>query len=439
MSQVLFLLTLSALGLPRLQSFLLLPPATSTSSLDPRPVSRQGQGDTNAIAPPTCSRCRGNQRATRSASQPALVLSATTPDTTGEPSNQPKQSVRKKTKRPRKHPPVEDVEPFGEVGGDGGGGGLAGDPFANLISPTDYARDDSAAGSSTGPRASSLPPSSSEAALPEPSFKDRQKFERIMEEVLEEEKEEELPGILTKHIDFLLSVDVTSMTNDLIRQEPTMSRVNTLRNAYEFIVTFLESMVESTVDVQQENQTLLRLIIEAAKTSPDVFDKRMKKLQDRFTFEFVKYLDAEVERLEKVERDIAEKKKNSKKPADRNDIPTGGNEVLNVIRIVRTRVCAQVDLMMGEDVAILTRMLSYDDRFMMRAALRTVLKDKTPREIAAFGMLVSTTLKDVVALGSGVDPVLRSKLTDMADDIAAVGRDVEERQKDKQEREAEGA
>lgn len=53
-------------------------------------------------------------------------------------------------------------------------------------------------------------------------------------------------------------------------------------------------------------------------------------------------------------------------------------------------------------------------------------------------MLVSNTLKDVVALGSGVDPVLRSKLTDMADDIAAVRRDVEERQRDKQEREAEG-
>lgn len=68
-----------------------------------------------------------------------------------------------------------------------------------------------------------------------------------------------------------------------------------------------------------------------------------------------------------------------------------------------------------------------------------MLKDKTPQEIASFGMLVSTTLKDVVALGSGVDPVLRSKLTDMADDIAAVGRDVEERQNDKQEREAEGA
>lgn len=88
--------------------------------------------------------------------------------------------------------------------------------------------------------------------------------------------------------------------------------------------------------------------------------------------QFVKYLDAEVERLEKVEKDLVEKRKNRKPDDDpKTDPPIVGNEVLNVIRIVRTRVCAQVDLMMGEDVAVLTRMLSFDDRFMMRAALRT--------------------------------------------------------------------
>lgn len=44
--------------------------------------------------------------------------------------------------------------------------------------------------------------------------------------------------------------------------------------------------------------------------------------------------------------------------------------MLNVMKIVRVRVCAQVDLMFGEDVAVLSRLLSYDDRYMMRAALR---------------------------------------------------------------------
>ncbi len=94
----------------------------------------------------------------------------------------------------------------------------------------------------------------------------------------------------------------------------------------------------------------------------------------------MKYLDAEVERLERVEKDLAEQKKKREEKGEAadaaNDAPiviVGGNEneVLNVIRIVRSRVCAQLDLMMGEDVAVLTRMLSYDDRFMMRAALRT--------------------------------------------------------------------
>lgn len=60
-------------------------------------------------------------------------------------------------------------------------------------------------------------PQSAASSLPEPDHKARQKFGRIMEDVLAAEKEEELPALLTKHIDFLLSVDVTRLTNDLIR------------------------------------------------------------------------------------------------------------------------------------------------------------------------------------------------------------------------------
>lgn len=55
------------------------------------------------------------------------------------------------------------------------------------------------------------------SSLPKPTYEQRQKFGRIMEDVLGTEKEEELPALLTKHIDFLLSVDVTRLTNDLIR------------------------------------------------------------------------------------------------------------------------------------------------------------------------------------------------------------------------------
>lgn len=55
------------------------------------------------------------------------------------------------------------------------------------------------------------------SSLPSPKYEERLKFGRIMEDVLAAEKEEELPGLLTKHVEFLLSVDVTRLTNDLIR------------------------------------------------------------------------------------------------------------------------------------------------------------------------------------------------------------------------------
>lgn len=40
--------------------------------------------------------------------------------------------------------------------------------------------------------------------------------------------------------------------------EPTLDRVQTLRNAYDFIITFLEGVVESTADLQTKNRELLR-------------------------------------------------------------------------------------------------------------------------------------------------------------------------------------
>lgn len=49
-----------------------------------------------------------------------------------------------------------------------------------------------------------------------------------------------------------------------------MERVKTLRNAYDFVVTFLEGMVESTLDVQKENQGLLRCANNQQRTHSDL-------------------------------------------------------------------------------------------------------------------------------------------------------------------------
>lgn len=51
----------------------------------------------------------------------------------------------------------------------------------------------------------------------EPTYSDRVKFSNIMDDVLGCEAEADLPSTLTQHVEFLLSVDVTRLTNDLIK------------------------------------------------------------------------------------------------------------------------------------------------------------------------------------------------------------------------------
>lgn len=66
-----------------------------------------------------------------------------------------------------------------------------------------------------------------------------------------------------------------------------------------------------------------------------------------------------------------------------------------------------------------------------------MLGGRSPEGIQAFGKLVSSTLKDVTERGAGVDPFLRYKLADMADDVVVVARDIEDRKAAKAVEEAE--
>lgn len=100
---------------------------------------------------------------------------------------------RRNTKRPREHVPLAsaDVDENGEprlVGGE---------------------QQSIGQGSGDDPQSTS--------SFPEPTYSDRVKFSNIMDEVLGCEAEADLPSTLTQHVEFLLSVDVTRLTNDLIK------------------------------------------------------------------------------------------------------------------------------------------------------------------------------------------------------------------------------
>ncbi|CAM9299881.1 unnamed protein product, partial [Phaeothamnion confervicola] len=166
--------------------------------------------------------------------------------------------------------------------------------------------------------------------------------------------EHELPGILARSVDFLLSTDVTALVNELIAEETSADGVEAVAALYGFIVTFLEEFVDGAAAVQRRNQRLLSEILAVARTSILEFDSTMLALRSQLDFEFLKYLDAEA---------------GAAAAAD-------AAQLRRVLTVVRTRVCAEIDRGVSEDVAVLTRLLGFDDREQMRAALRGALASR---------------------------------------------------------------
>lgn len=88
--------------------------------------------------------------------------------------------------------------------------------------------------------------------MKEPTFEDRVKFGKIMEEILGTSREEELPSKLTPHIEFLMSVDVPRLTNELIRyvsflfaSDWAVSGVKKRKPPFPPVITFLSSLPAS--------------------------------------------------------------------------------------------------------------------------------------------------------------------------------------------------
>lgn len=139
----------------------------------------------------TLARDANHNRVRRSTTPPSL-FAAKNDDGAASSASEAGGEPRQRKKRPRKHVPVLEDS-------------ISGEPVVGTAEEVDL---EPWMGLNAG---------KSTSTLPEPTFKERKSFERIMEDVLGVEKNEELPGILTKHVEFLLSVDVTRLTNDLIR------------------------------------------------------------------------------------------------------------------------------------------------------------------------------------------------------------------------------
>ncbi len=186
------------------------------------------------------------------------------------------------------------------------------------------------------------------------------------------DKPEEAVCIMSKEVHALLKADCGSFMSDLIVKEPTPSSQTKLRSVFDFMLSFLESYVAEMKSVESQNANVVKDVILAAKGGAAELDGTIKQLCNagKLNYRVVQYLDAEVARLKVKEEEYLAHGEASQELVD----------MQGIIGVVRTRIAAEVEAQMGYEVAVLSRLLGFDDRYLMRSALRQALEEKNIKQ-----------------------------------------------------------
>lgn len=228
----------------------------------------------------------------------------------------------------------------------------------------------------------------------------RNRFRGVMEQLLNAEDEYELPGIVSSHVHVLLDTNCSALLAEMQAEAPNQVALDTLNNAYEFLLAFMELFVEQTIAIQHRNQQLLSEMLTAARAGITHFETKMTEVRDRLDVTLLTYLDGEAERMKAA----------------------GGAESLQAVSVIRARVAAEIDKLMGEEVSILNRLLGFEDRLVTRKALDAAMFQRSAQSGQRFVDLVRGTLQEVQKR-SQKDFSLEIKLQGILEDTLVISRD----------------
>jgi hypothetical protein len=149
---------------------------------------------------------------------------------------------------------------------------------------------------------------------------DLEKFRGILQNV-GSSKPEEIPSIIGKDLDFLLSRNLALLAKQCKQSCTTPTEGAAIDNQLEAVLTFLEEFVAMAQGMAADNKDLLREILQAASAGMDAFDTKIQSIASgsdpRYTPEFIRYLSTEISRLNQTI--IAEQDKSAGGPAQSAD------------------------------------------------------------------------------------------------------------------------
>ena len=185
----------------------------------------------------------------------------------------------------------------------------------------------------------------------------------------EEDKQNELPSLLTTNIEMILNViSIPDLLEEIITDEVNQQRadgeeekVEEISNAINTILTFTETFVEQTASIEDTYKQVLNKIFTSiapsvggltANTSDkktisimeNELDTLLKSESVSFTPGFLRHVEGECTRISNLKTPSSESTK-----------------MLQILRVIQTRILEELGKNIGEGAVVLGQLLGYDE------------------------------------------------------------------------------
>ena len=253
------------------------------------------------------------------------------------------------------------------------------------------------------------PPLSPEEGLPGDEKKNDQtqeedavkhQFRTLLEESVATTSPDHLPKLLANNMELIVKLqgdDGTRIIQELIKEAKEEGKEQYERTimVVDQILTFAEAFVEQASEMDSHNKKLLGKIIKTMTTkNEDALDEIMEKEKNNFSAGFLRHLEGECRRIEGAPTMTPESAR-----------------LLEIIRIIQTRVLEELGSDMGEAALVLGQLMGYDNKDELLGVLDAGLTVQGREFAVEMKELTVEALEGFQSVHGGVEPELVERVT----------------------------
>mmetsp|Transcript_6115 Transcript_6115/g.13315 ORF Transcript_6115/g.13315 Transcript_6115/m.13315 type:complete len:346 (+) Transcript_6115:85-1122(+) len=282
-------------------------------------------------------------------------------------------------------------------------------PFALQVSPRYGPKD-----------AEIIRPSSGDGASSQSDFAMiKSDFTSLLDAVVSCEQPEELPSLMTKNIDLILAVMGRHglleeiIQDDIQRHNKNEERLDEVSEALSVIISFTETFVEqakSMDDVYKELMGKIFRTISPGETGGSLnsdagdldeeLDELLANEKEAFSPGFLRHLEGECSRIASLPK-----------------ISPDSSKMLQILRLIQTRVLEELGKGIGEGAIVLGQLLGYDDKAERLAVLDAGLAVRGIDFAYELAALTEEALEGFKSVSGGADPGLVNTIQEIDDRI----------------------